>query len=72
MALAAAPVNHPRSSTGSGSQAPRYRQAFPSQASTQAWLSSQWDHQGAYTCLAGMATLRRAFTKNRDSSPQRP
>ena len=41
MALAAAPVNHPRSSTGSGSQAPRYRQVFPSQASTQAWLSSQ-------------------------------
>ena len=47
MARAAAPVNQPRSSWGSGSQAPKYCQRLPVKASTQAWLSSQWDHQGA-------------------------
>ena len=42
----AAVVNHPRSSTGSGSQAPKKRQVPPHSASTQAWLSSQWAQRG--------------------------
>ena len=68
----AAVVNQPRSSTGSGSQAPKNRQRPSHRASTQAWLSSQWDHRGAYTCRAGMPTLRRADTRKADSSPHRP
>ena len=40
------PLNQPRSSAGSGSQAPRKCQAAPQRTSTQAWLSSQWDQRG--------------------------
>ncbi len=65
-------LNQPRSSTGSGSQAPKNRHVPPHSASTQAWLSPQWAQRGAYTCRAAMPTLRRADTRKADSSPHRP
>ena len=65
-------LNHARSSTGSGSHAPRKCHLPSTQASTQAWLSSVCAHRGVYTCLAGIPTERRAATVNVDSSPQRP
>ena len=72
MAREAGALNQPRSSTGSGSQAPMKCHCPSAQASTQAWLSSVWAHLGVYTCRAGMPTDRSAATQKVDSSPQRP
>ena len=65
-------LNQPKSSTGSGSHAPRKYHSPSTQASTHAWLSSVCAHLGVYTCLAGMPMDLRAATSSVDSSPQRP
>ncbi len=64
--------NQPLSSVSSGSQAPKKCHLPWTYTSTQAWLSSQWSHQGVYTWRAGMPTLRNAVTAKVDSSPHRP
>ena len=72
MALEDAPANHPLFRSSSGSHAPKKTHSPSHHASTQAWLSSQWDQRGTYTCLAGIPRLRSTDTVKVDSSPQRP